>query len=401
MSAIPHARYVPDYEVRINGEPLPAAVRSTISSVRYEDGRNAADRVEIELGNPDLRWLQRHIRGLGFRPPSGLNIGPVRVAQAAPPGTFDIDNSLTLALGYLPGPPELMFEGEVTGVEASFPSGGMPTLRLVAHDKLHRLSTGSGASAFGFLPDFLVAGITAAKNVLIPAIDPFVIAASTALTAINLIFTGAGTMQAGQPDGMSDLQLMTLIATKYGADFWVDGDVLYVSRFVKDYEPSLTLTWGESLIDFSPRISTVGQVAGVGYRFNLREIPLSFLVTVFWDFDRETLGLSVIPGVAAKAGVEGIIGGKSLTRVDRPISSPADVVSSALEIEHELRTKLNGRLTGSLTAIGDSRIRAGAIVRLEGLGPDFSLDYRVASATQSFDGSGWTTTAQVYKEIIP
>lgn len=398
---IPHARYVPDYEVRINGQELPAAVRSTVASVRYEDGRNAADRVEIELGNPDLRWLQRHIRGLGFRPPSGLDIGPVRVAQAAPAGTFDLDNSLTLALGYLPGPLELMFEGEVTGIEASFPGGGMPTLRLVAHDKLNRLSRGSGAGAFGFLPDFLVASITAAKNLLIPAIDPAVIAASTALLAINLIFSGSGLYQAGQLDGMSDLELLTMIATKYGADFWVEGDVLYLSRFIKEYSPSATLKWGTSLIDFSPRISNVGQVAGVGYRFTLREIPLSFLVTVFWDFDRETLGLSVIPGPAAKAGVEGVIGGKSLTRVDKPIASPADVVSSALEIEHELRTKLNGRLTGSLTAIGDPRIRAGAVVRLEGLGPDFSMDYRVASATHAFDGSGWTTTAQVYKEIIP
>lgn len=192
-----------------------------------------------------------------------------------------------------------------------------------------------------------------------------------------------------------------MIAAKYGADFWVEGDVLYVSRFIKDYEPSVTLKWGESLSDFSPRISNVGQVVGVGYRFTLREIPLSFLVTVYWDFDRETLGVSVIPGAAAKAGVEGMIGGKSLTRVDRAIASPADVVSSALEIEHELRTRLNGRLTGSLTAVGDARIRAGVIVRLEGLGPDFSMDYRVASATQSFDGGGWTTTAEVYKEIIP
>ena len=398
---IPHPRYVPDYEVRINGDPLPAAVRSTIASVRYEDGRNAADRVEIELGNPDLRWLQRHIRGLGFRPPSGFDIGPVRVAQAAPEGTFDLDNSLTLALGYRPGPLEAMFDGEVTGVEASFPSGGMPTLRLVAHDKLNRLSRGTGAVAFGFLPDFLVASIAAAKNFLIPAIDPAVIGASTALAAINLIFGGAGLQQAGQLDGMTDLELMTMIATKYGADFWVEGDVLYLSRFIKEYDPSVTLKWGESLVDFSPRISNVGQVAGVGYRFTLREVPLSFLVTVYWDFDRETLGLSVIPGAAAKAGVEGTIGGKSLTRVDRPVASPADVVSSALEIEHELRTKLNGRLTGSFTAVGDPRIRAGAIVRLEGLGPDFSLDYRVASASHSFDGGGWVTSGQLYKEIIP
>ena len=47
--------------------------------------------------------------------PTGFDIGPVRMAQAAPAGTFDIDNSLTLALGYRPAPLEHVFEGEVTG----------------------------------------------------------------------------------------------------------------------------------------------------------------------------------------------------------------------------------------------------------------------------------------------
>jgi hypothetical protein len=37
-------------------------------SVSYQDGVNEADRVEVELANTNLRWLQNHIRGLGFRP---------------------------------------------------------------------------------------------------------------------------------------------------------------------------------------------------------------------------------------------------------------------------------------------------------------------------------------------
>ena len=70
-------------------------------------------------------------------------------------------------------------------------------------------------------------------------------------------------------------------------------------------------------------------------------------------------------------------------------------------IAHELRTKLNKRLTGSGTAIGDPRIRAGAIVRLEGLGPDFSGDYRVSGATHAIDAEGYRTSFEVRKEILP
>jgi hypothetical protein len=51
--------------------------------------------------------------------------------------------------------------------------------------------------------------------------------------------------------------------------------------------------------------------------------------------------------------------------------------------------------------VGDPRIRAGAMVRIEGIGPDFSGDYRVASATHTIDGSGYRTNFEVRKELIP
>ena len=141
-------RYVPDYEVRINDDPLPAAVRSTVSSVRYEDGRNAADRVEVELANPDLRWLQRHIRGLGFRPPSGFDIGPVRVARGG---------ARRHVRPRQPARPWRSATGPVRSSRCSrarspasrpaFPAAACRPCRVVAHDKLNRLSRGTGAVA--------------------------------------------------------------------------------------------------------------------------------------------------------------------------------------------------------------------------------------------------------------
>src|SRR5262245_17685829 len=165
---------------------MPAPVRSVVTGVRYQDGQNAADRVEIDLANPDLRWLQRHIRGLGFQPfPTGIKIGPVRAFDAAPEGTFDIDNKLRLSMGYAPDPLEQLFVGEVTGVEVSFPNGGMPTMKLVAHDYLNRMTQGTKVRGFAFLPDFLIAMIMSAESLLIPVIDPAVEIASTAKAVIN------------------------------------------------------------------------------------------------------------------------------------------------------------------------------------------------------------------------
>src|SRR5262249_760099 len=143
-------------------------------------------------------------------------------------------------------------------------------------------------------------------------IEPTVVAASTALTAVNVIFNGAGKKQENQ----SHLELLTQLAATFDAEFWVEGDVLYLARFMKEYTPRLTLTSGEDLLDFSPKMSSVGQVAGVAMKFTLREIPLDFLVSAFWDFDRESLGVTVLPGVAAPAAKSG---GPVFTIINRPI----------------------------------------------------------------------------------
>jgi uncharacterized protein len=395
MSAYP--QYVPQFNISINGQPMPAVVRSSITSVKFEDGRDAADRVEISIANSDLRFLRSHIRGLGFSPfPTAITMGPVPVADMAPAGTFDIDNTVALSIGYAPDPPTDVFLGEITGVEVSFPNGGMPMMTIVAHDYMNRLQQGKISRGFGFLPDALIAMILGAENLLLPMIDPTITAASTAIAAVNYIFGGTGRKQAGR----SDFEMLQEIAATYDADFWTEGNVLYLCRFTnKDYSPRLTLTWGQNLLDFSPKVSTIGQVAGVGMRFTLREIPLDFLVSVYYDFDRESLGFLVVPGAAAASAQQLI--GPLLTLIDQPISSPADIVNSALVITNELRQKINNRLTGSGSAIGDPRIRAGAMIQLDGLGPDFSGNYRVVNATHSIDSGGYRTSFQVRKELIP
>ena len=70
-----------------------------------------------------------------------MQIGPVKVALA-PDGLFDINNTLELSVGYADSL-EHMFKGDITGVEASFPSGGVPSMTLVAHDFMHRMTEGS------------------------------------------------------------------------------------------------------------------------------------------------------------------------------------------------------------------------------------------------------------------
>ena len=137
---LPHARYAPDYKLEIGGEPIPLALRASIIRINYQDGIEGADRVEVTIANEGLRWLDHPL--------------------------LEVDRRFTLAIGYQPGPFEKVFYGEITGVSASFPSGGIPTLTVVAHDFLQRLTNGAKDRAFALslpcigkfpLPDPLVA----------------------------------------------------------------------------------------------------------------------------------------------------------------------------------------------------------------------------------------------------
>ena len=41
--------YVPDFWLRINGHDVPAAIRSCITSVRYEDGRTGTYSADLKI----------------------------------------------------------------------------------------------------------------------------------------------------------------------------------------------------------------------------------------------------------------------------------------------------------------------------------------------------------------
>jgi uncharacterized protein len=263
---------------------------------------------------------------------------------------------------------------------------------------LHRLADGKYARGFGmFLPDWLIAAILSAENLLIPLIDPVVGAQSTAMTVLNILFDHSGRKQRG-----SDLDLLKEIAEAYDADFWVEGDVLFLSRFIgKEFEPRLTLTWGHSLLSYSPRVSKIGQVIGVAVKFTIPMIPIDFLMTVAWDFERESISVRIIPGAVAGALKTAMMGGPMMTLLNCKLHKPGDIARAAMSLVRTLRNKVNNRLTGSGSAVGDPRIRAGAVIKLDGLGPDFSGNYRVISATHTIDGSGYRTAFKVRKEIIP
>src|SRR4051794_11057715 len=102
------ARFAPDFALAIDGRPAPAELRGSITSVRSTTGYEGLDEVELTIANEKLRWLDSPL--------------------------FKLGNAVTLRLGYAPDPLVQVFDGEVVARAADFPSGGMPTFTVTAHD---------------------------------------------------------------------------------------------------------------------------------------------------------------------------------------------------------------------------------------------------------------------------
>ena len=375
-------RFAPDFRLLINDSPVPAQMRASISSVTYTSGLEGADRVEIALVNQQLRWLDHPL--LAF------------------------DNQLTLLIGYAPNELTQVFVGNIIAHSANFPASGLPTLSVAAQDRKENLQQGSKVRWFAVptpsignfpLPDMAVAGIVAVENGLIPIFEPVGAALSVLLGGIELAVAidDSAKLQnlIRKQQAESDYDFLKRIAAQNGWEMVIEhtgplaGRQLRFMSPLDHLAPDVILKYGQSLIEFSPRVSTVGQIISISAYVWVAELKTTFTVTVGWDWDRMSLTIDVRP--------EFVPLGQGPS--DYLIEEPVTAASAPRILISKLIPRLNNRLTGSGSTIGDPRIRAGSVLRLDGLGVQFGGLYRVVSATHNIDSGGYRTNFDVRKEI--
>lgn len=371
----------PQFVIRINGDSLPAALSACITSISYTDGIEGADRVEVSIANPSFRWLDHPL--------------------------LQVNNGFRLSIGYAPDPLEEVFVGEIISVEPTFPGGGMPTIKISAQDFLQRLQHGTKDRSFALnlpsignfpLPDPFVAAVVSGTNGLIPDVDP-ISGTLTTLVSLATFLTFPQFAQASvrKQEGVNDFQFISKIAKENGWQMYIDhtadphGRVLKFQFLIQDYSPSLTLRWGSTLADFTPRLTTVGEIEGVAARVWVDSIKMEFIIQVNWDYDKAMFTLNISPTSSAL--------GNLLTAGSTASIKPTSYATAPRKILTELLPKLNNRLTGSGSTVGDPRIKASRVVNLEGLGRQFSGYYRVTSTTHTLDGGGYKTSFQARKEV--
>jgi hypothetical protein len=379
---MPASSFAPEFALLIDGAPVPAELRASVIGVRCQTGYEGLDEVEITLANEQLRWLDSPM--------------------------FKLDTPVTLKLGYATSELTQTFDGEVVARAAAFPSGGMPTFTVTAHDRRHRMTQGKKVRWFAIplpcpgnlpLPDIATASIVALENLLLPIFDPVGAALSIILGGVDTFVAVTDPYSAQKvirkQANESDYDFLKRIAGENGWDVLVEhdgavgGHLLRFTSSADRLDPDFSFRYGRSLIDFTPRVSKVGQIFSVGGFVWIPAIKTTLTVTLGFDWDRMSLTLSVSSGVIPIGMQPG----------DYLIQEPLTPTSIPRKLVSELIPRLNRRLTATVTVVGDPSIRPGHVLRIEGVGEEFGGLYRATGVMHTVDSGGFRTRIEARKEI--
>ena len=281
-------------------------------------------------------------------------------------------------------------------------------LTIAAQDRIRRLQEGTKTRWFAIpiasignyaLPDVAIASLISAENLLIPISDPIGAAISTLLGGIETFVSykdpDASQKVIRHQAEESDFDFLKRVCAEHGWEMLIDhsgaqgGYKLHFLSTIDHLIPDLTLKYGKSLIGFSPRITTVGQLASVTALIWISQIKTQFAVTVGYNWDRQSLDIEIKPAFSpTKSAASDVL-----------IQEPVTAVSAPREIISRLIPRLNERLTGSGSCVGNNKILPGTVLQFEGLGREFGGLYRVTSATHTIDSGGYKTQFEVRKEI--
>ena len=375
--------YVPHFELRIGGSAAPEAVVRDIVQITYKDSIRDIDSVDITLNNWDPEHnrciyigseLARDLPDSGGADPSSFLFEPGR----AP---------FELRLGYI-GALSLVSTVSVTSMEPAFNSSGPRTVQVRGLNVLHQFRQKERTRAW----------VAKKPSAIAREVGPITYQGQRIPIEISNEAMGRE-----QPipylaqDNVHDVDFLLGLARRVGYTVTVREPARGSRGLHLRFEPSahvipaqeIELAWGQSLIDFKPRITTAGQVAKVTVQGwdRARKKPIKVTVDLK-DAEVRRINPNLHRLVDAAGGREQIT-------VNEPVFSEADARQRARAI---LTDRLKQMVTAEGTTIGLPGLRAGSAVQILNLGARLSGRYFVEETTHSFSDAGYTTRFKARRE---
>jgi uncharacterized protein len=341
---------VPDFNVKINGADLPFAAQADVASVTVVDDVDALSMFALELYNWDQEKLE---------------------VSWSDGKLFDLGHEVAIRMGTVDDLHPVM-TGEVTSLEPSFGADGPPMLTVRGYDRRHRLARGRRTRTFSKMKDSaIVSQLARDAGLQAKATD----------TKVTLEYVV-------QHDE-TDLEFLRRRAGLIGYEVYVLDKVLHFRPPQHATAPTVTLTLGEEITEFTPRLRAADQVDELTVRG--------------WD----VTGKRAVVGTA-RSGQESTTMGGTVTGPRQAARAFGKAASAGVGVP--IRTKARGDqmavgrldeialqfVQGEATCGGDPRLRAGSTVTIEGAGKRFSGRYYITAVTHTLSPTeGYRTRVDV------
>lgn len=356
--------YVPTFEVKLDGRPPGREVIRDILSVTYKDNLQEIDSFEISINNWDA---------------------DTRDFKYSDQPLFDPGKQLELWMGYR-GELRKMLKGEITSLRPSFPAGAPSTLAVSGLNVLHRLRTKQESFTYLDKTDSEIA--KEIENRLKAQQVKVAIEAAGAKDEPRLPFL--------IQENEYDIVFLMGRARRIGYELTVsetDDTVIKFGPSTGIRRATYRLTYGKSLIEFQPELTTAQQVAKVTVRGwdSVRKQKIEKTV------DRSQLSTKGLGAKGGQAAIDKSIEQKAEIVATKPVQTEAEAEKLAKEIlEGIAKEMVKG--TGSVPGLPD--IRAGTVLLIDGLGDRFSGRYFVVGTTHTIGDAGYTTQFECRREEV-
>jgi phage protein D len=343
VSPINTERYVSLYTIVVDGSEIAAELSRRVREVRIQNHLRLPDACTVAVSFPK---------------------GEAGQDEPIDQSPFEIGSSLELQLG---AREELttstVFEGEIVTLEPRWGAGGVE-LMVRAYDHSHVLMRSRKVRTF--------------QN-------------QTSSDIVDTLLTEAGFDSQCDPSGEphefvqqnneTDWELIWRLADRSGLELVIDGWTASLRRPTS--EDAIELEWPATLRSFSPRVTAVQQVGEVTLRAQDPKTKQAIDVSVSNPRQVAEIGVE-------RATVAGAFDPSTTHIATEPVKSQAEGKSVA---QAKLDRLANAYVAIEASTPGNPRIKAGASVRISGVGEQFSGTYPVTQAVHIFRGGSTYETS--------
>lgn len=385
--------YVPRFEVKVGGETLPAVFMRDVIQLTYSDDIKKLDSFEMSVNNWDA--LTHTFKYVGSETVDSLREEEGNPLFNPTHRLFEpCRHKVEISMGY-GSTLKLMLTGSCTTLEPNFPTSSGPTLTVRGLNLLHKLRTKQRtfawtekkesqiAQSFETLPDpdnpgkklpVLISDTTLGKEKKIDYV------AQNNQYDIDFLFERA--RRAGYVTFIQESEKEGDKVIKKRGLYFGPSDATHPSLSTDILE----LTWGLSLIDFKPTLTTANQVRSVtvnGWNVGTKK-PI--------------IGKASIDDVKVNRDLHKLFE-KCDAREERVVDEP---MFTQRQADDRARAILEARakelVKASGTCIGLPDLRAGRRISIDKLGARFNGQYFVTATTHTMNDSGYITKFEARRE---